>query len=640
MHNQDFFFQALIYLLAAVISVPVAKRLGLGSVLGYLLAGIIIGPYVLELIGEEGADIMHFAEFGVVIMLFLIGLELKPSLLWKMRKSIFGLGGLQVVITAIVITVIAWLFKLQFAQAVAIGLIFSLSSTAIVLQTLGEKGQLKQEGGKASFSVLLFQDIAVIPILAFLPLLGKFIHLEGASHVAVDEHHGADVSDLPGYLQILIISAIIVAIIIGGRFLARYMFRIIANTGLREIFTAAALLIVIAIAIAMDSVGLSPALGTFLAGVVLSDNEYRHELESDIEPFKSLLLGLFFIAVGASINFVLLLEKPLLILALLGILIFVKLFILYGLSRLFKIRAGQGTLFTFALAQGGEFAFVLITFSQQNAILSGNISELLLIVVAISMATTPFLMILNDKVIMPMFDTKSNEREADKIENEENKVIISGFGRYGVLVGRFLRANGIPATILDNDPNKLDTLRKFGFKVYYGDASRPDLLDSAGIASAEILVLSMDDHEKIVETIDYVKKKYPHVKIFARANNIRNSFDLKSKNISYIRRETYDSSLEMGTEILRKLGFDSFHASRLRRTFKHHDELIMDELYTHWGEDRDKYIKEANRFSQELENILLADHSEPIHHADDAWDSSSLREEVKDIYEEFQKKNK
>ena len=397
MHQQDFFFQAVIYLTAAVVSVPLAKRLGLGSVLGYLLAGIIIGPYLLGLVGTEGNDVMQFAEFGVVMMLFLIGLELRPSLLWKLRNSIFGLGGLQMIATAIILSGIAMIFGLNIFQSITIGLILALSSTAIVLQSLAEKGILKNPVGQTSFSVLLFQDIAVIPILAILPLLANQVEIGTPSieNLSGSAGHHSLVSGLAGWQQLLVIIGVVILIVFVGRFLARYIFRFIANTGLREIFTAAALLLVVAIALAMDQVGLSPALGTFLAGVVLADNEYRHELEADIAPFKGLLLGLFFIAVGASIDFTLLISRPGLIFSILGILILVKFFVLFFLGRIFGLRSGNEMLFSFALAQTGEFAFVLLAFSGQNFILDQETTGILLIVVALSMLVTPLLLIIN-----------------------------------------------------------------------------------------------------------------------------------------------------------------------------------------------------------------------------------------------------
>jgi len=599
MHEQDFFYQALIYLLAAVVSVPIAKRLGLGSVLGYLLAGIVIGPFAFGLVGSEDSSVMHFAEFGVVMMLFLIGLELRPSILWKMRKSIFGLGGLQVLLTTLIISAIALGFKSSFKESLAIGLVVALSSTAIVLQTLTEKGLIKNEGGKASFSVLLFQDIAVIPILALIPLLAP----KGIEVTSDHAAHG--VAALPGWQQVLIIIGVVAGIIFIGRFLARYIFRGIASSGLREVFTASALLLVISIAILMDQVGLSPALGTFLAGVVLADNEYRHELESGIEPFKGLLLGLFFISVGASINFNILFENPVSIIAFLIILVAVKFVVLYGLGKAFGLKKGNGLLFSFALAQGGEFAFVLISFSSQNKVLSDELSGILLIVVALSMLITPFLLILNEKFIQPriMFNTNKDE-EADEIKDDENQVIIAGFGRFGVSIGRFLKANGISTTVLDNNPSNIEMLRKFGFKVYYGDATRHDLLDSAGIENAKLLIIALDNEEEILELVDHVNHKYPKLKILSRSINLKHSFELMKRKVYTERRETYDSSIELAITAMHELGYSKYQAHSAAQTFKKHDEKVIEELYKLWGKDKKKYISEARRFSDELRLIF------------------------------------
>jgi len=634
MHGQDVFIQVVIYLSAAVISVPIAKRLGFGSVLGYLLAGIIIGPFVLKLVGAEGDDVMHFAEFGVVLMLFLIGLELKPFLLWKMRRSIFGLGGLQVLGTTVVIAAVAMLFKQNLLQGIAIGLILALSSTAIVLQSLAEKGQLKNEAGQGSFSVLLFQDIAVIPILAILPLMANQVDL--GNLVSLEAAHETGVAALPGWQQLLIILGVVAVIIIGGRYLARFVFRFIASTGLREIFTAFALLLVIGIAVGMNAVGLSPALGTFLAGVVLADSEYRHELESDIEPFKGLLLGLFFIAVGSSINFSLLLERPGIIIGLLGLLIVVKFSILFGLGRIFKLRSGQDWLFSFSLAQAGEFAFVLISFSTQNAILSPEVSGILLIVVALSMLVTPLLLIINERLVQPAFSKSENEKEADEIDESDHPVIIAGFGRFGVVLGRFLRACGIQATILDNNPNNIQVLRKFGFKVYYGDASRPDLLEAAGAAEAKVMIIAVDEREKISGMVEFVRRKYPQLKIFTRAVDVSHSFELIDHGVAGLRRDTYDSSIALGVQALSELGFKKYQAERSARAFKYHDEEVMTELQKLWKGDKKKYFTEARKFSEQLENILLTEQEQSIHESDSAWDVTTLREEVLDIYKQME----
>jgi monovalent cation:proton antiporter-2 (CPA2) family protein len=632
MHSQDFFYQAIVFLTAAVVSVPLMKRLGLGSALGYLLAGVLIGPFFLKLVGAEGTDIMHFAEFGVVMMLFLIGLEVRPSLLWNMRRSIFGLGGLQMLITTLVIGGISMFFGLNVLQAIAIGLIFSMSSTAIVLQTLAEKGLMKTQAGQGSFSVLLFQDIAVIPILAILPLMANQVYDR-----SIDLHEPAinatAVSALPGWQQVLLIVGLVALIIIGGRFMARYVFRFIAQTGLREIFTASALLLVIGIAVAMDRVGLSPALGTFLAGVVLADNEYRHELEANIEPFKGLLLGLFFITVGSSIDFNILLDKPGMVLGILGLLILVKFVVLLFLGKLFRMRTGQEILFSFALAQTGEFAFVLISFSSQNAILPEAVSGIMLIVVALSMLVTPLLLIVNDRLVQPRFIKVQKGQEPDEIAEQDNPVLIAGFGRFGVVMGRFLRANGIGATVLDTNPGNIQFLRKLGFKVYYGDATRSDLLEAAGAEKARVIIVAVDDREQINHIVEQVQRKYPHLKIYARAIDVRHAFELKDMNIAGYRRETYDSSLDLAVRVLGELGYSRYQASRTARSFRYHDEQMMNELHHLWHEDKRKYINEVRRFSLQLENILISEKDHALHESDHAWDIESRREEIREMYE-------
>ncbi len=640
MHEQGFFFQALVYLAAAIISVPIAKRLGFGSVLGYLLAGIIIGPFLLGLIGEEGEDVMHFAEFGVVMMLFLIGLELRPSLLWQMRRSIFGLGGLQLLVTAAVIGGIAILLRQSFSEALAIGLILALSSTAMILQTLVEKGQIKTSAGQASFSVLLMQDIAVIPILALLPLLGTEVLSAADGHNHHDEvRHIAGIA-IEGWFKVILILAVITGIVLVGRFLSRYIFRFIAQTGLREIFTATALFLVVAIAVVMNLVGLSPALGAFLAGVVLADNEYRHELEANIEPFKGLLLGLFFIAVGASIDFKLVAEQPGLVIALLVALVAIKFLVLYILGRLFGLRGGQGMLFAFVLAQGGEFAFVLISYSLQNQVISPEVSALLLIVVALSMALTPLLLLLNEKVIQPMLEDTTNERAADVIDDGETPVIIAGFGRFGVVVGRLLIANGFKATILDDNPENIDVLRKFGFKVYYGDATRADLLHAAGCDTAKVIVIAVDDMHKALKIADHVQNEYPKLKIIGRAVSKQHAYEYLKRGIRDFEHDTFNASLQLGIKALTRLGFNPYHAFRAARIFRHHNGSIEKELFRHYESDEKKYLSESMRFADELEELLTQEKQDSIHEFDKAWDNQTLREEVQRLSGEAEGKNK
>ena len=627
MHNQEFFLNALIYLGAAVVSVPIAKKLGLGSVLGYLLAGIIIGPFVLRLVGNEAGEVMHFAEFGVVLMLFIIGLELEPKLLWKMRRNIFGLGGLQVLITAGINTGVALLLKFQLNRAVAIGLILALSSTAIVLQTLSEKGLMRNIAGRSAFSVLLFQDMAVIPILALLPLIATLGTPAALSDTSIESI--GQVAQLPGWLQLLIIIGAITVMVIIGRFAARHIFRLVAETGLHEVFVALALLMVIGIALGMDAIGLSPALGTFIAGVVLADSEYRHELETTIDPFKGLLLGLFFISVGAGINFNLLIENPWLIIGFVLLLIVIKFVVLLILGRIFRLKKGFEFLFAFLLAQASEFAFVLISFSKQNKLFDEQTSGMLLLVVTLSMAISPLLLIFNDKAVSPILARWQNKQEYDEIEDEETPVILAGFGRFGLTVGRILIANGIKVTILDNNPSNVETLRKYGFKLYFGDITRPTMLEKAGIEKARLLILSMAEHENALKVAEVVRKKYPHVKILARANDIFHVFEYLNLNINKVQRENFHSAAELGNNALVELGFSKYEAYRATRTFKHHEHQVTEELYQHWLEDQSKFIQETRRFEEQVKETLQAEKNYSIHDSDCAWDVDSLKDEAK-----------
>lgn len=619
----NFFYQAFVYLSAAVVSVPIAKKLGLGSVLGYLIAGILIGPFLFGFVGEEGQDVMHFAEFGVVMMLFLVGLELQPSLLWKLRVPILGLGGAQVVVTAAVITGLVLIFSpLSWQIATAIGLTLALSSTAIVLQTLNEKGLMKTQGGQNAFSVLLFQDIAVIPILAFLPLLAT-------SEKVVEDGHASHnyIEHFPVWGQTLIIIGAIAGIIIAGKYLMGYAFRLIAQTHLRELFTAAALLLVIAITLLMTLVGLSPALGTFLAGVVLAQSEYRHELETDIEPFKGLLLGLFFIAVGASIDFHLIGEEPSLIASIVVGLIVVKLLILLVIGKVFGMKSDNNFLFAFGLAQGGEFAFVLLSYALQNGVMTEEVSSPLIAAVAISMALSPLLMIINEKLIAPYFGTKEQtEREADTI-NEENRVIIAGFGRYGSIIGRFMQANGIQATYLDIDPDNVDLLRKLGLKVFYGDASRHDLLHAAGAERAELLIVAVDSSDKATEIVEVAKKHFPHLTIISRAKSVRHYRALLALEVDYVFREFSDTALRMGAEALSELGYRKNQVIRSLKKFRRHDEEYLQRLVT-GPQERKSFIKQARKDIEELELRMLDDLENEGKSKDLGWDIETLKQEV------------
>jgi monovalent cation:proton antiporter-2 (CPA2) family protein len=618
----DFFYQALVYLAAAVVSVPLAKRLGLGSVLGYLLAGVAIGPFVLGLVGEEGQDVLHFAEFGVVMMLFLIGLELEPSRVWQLRAPILGLGGLQVGVTTAALAACGVAAGLGLRVAIAVGLTLALSSTAIVLQTLAEKGLLRTGGGQSAFAVLLFQDIAVIPILAVLPLLAP----AGASVHGDDSHGETWVADLPGWAETLVVLAAVLAIILAGRYLLQPIFRWIARSGLREIFTAAALLLVIATATLMTKVGVSPALGAFLAGVVLARSEYRHELESVIAPFKGLLLGLFFIAVGAAIDFGLVASRPGLIAALMLALIAIKLIVLLVLGRVFKMGLDQNLLFAFSLAQGGEFAFVLLSFATRYGVVEETLAATLIAAVALTMAATPVLMMVNEKLIRPRFGTRESEaRPADTID-EENPVIIAGFGSFGAVIGRLLRANGVGTTVLDLDSDRVDLLRSLGLKVFYGDASEYELLRAAGAERARLLVVALDNPEKCRELVATARRHFPHLTLLTRAANRSEAYELLDSGLEHVFRDKLDSALRTGVEALRLLGFRGYQAHRAARTFRRHDEAAVRELAA-MRHDKTLYINTARQRIEDLEELLLSDLEDIDDSRDAGWDTESLREE-------------
>jgi len=609
--------QAIVYLAAAVVCVPLAKRAGMGSVLGYLLAGILIGPFCFGFVGHEGGDIMHFAEFGVVMMLFLIGLELEPAHFLKMRNRILGLGALQLGLTSLVLFGGFRLMGLDWRGATAVALALALSSTAIVMQSLKEKGLGSSLAGRSSFAVLLFQDIAVIPILALLP----FLALQGGA--AAEHGHGPTLLDgLPVWLKAGSVLLAVVVVFILGRYVVVPFLRIITKASVRELSVAAALLIIVAIAYIMQLVGLSPALGAFLAGVLLANSEFRHELESDIEPFKGLLLGLFFIAVGASINFSLLSESPGVILSLVMGIMAVKATILLVAGKLFRLSFDQNSIFAIGLSQVGEFAFVLLAFIDRLEILGGNWTDTLMAVTAISMTLTPVLMLINERLVLPRFGTpEQEERAADAIDTE-HPVIIAGFGSFGSTLGRYLRANGVEATILDSDSDQVDLLRKMGFKVFYGDATRLDILHSAGADSARILFIATDDFSTVSTLVSTAKKHFPNLQIMARAGNNLDAHELLDLGVEHIYRDFLPSSIQAGVDVLSYLGFRRFSATRAGQDFIKHDEGAMHHLAPH-RHDESVYISNAKEQILLQEQLLASDRN--INHAKDdhAWDSSS-----------------
>ena len=606
-----FLLLAFLFLVAGVIAVPIASRLGLGSVLGYLIAGIAISP-LLQQLHVDVVSIQHFAEFGVVMMLFLVGLELEPRMLWSMRDKLLGLGGLQVSVTAAAITGIAMLLGQPWSIALAVGLVLSLSSTAIVLQTLNEKGLMKSDGGQSSFSVLLFQDIAVIPMLAFIPLLAL---PELADMAVASAEHGGEgghgslslVERLDGWQRALVTVGAIGLVVVGGSYLTRPVFRFIAIARLRELFTAFALLLVIGIALLMIVVGLSPALGTFLAGVVLANSEYRHELESDIDPFKGLLLGLFFITVGAAIQFDLLFDNLGGVVAMTLGLIGLKAAILYALSRIFGIRGADRWLFTLGLAQAGEFGFVLLSLTVASSVIPTALAQQLLLVVTLSMLLTPLLFIVYDKLIAPRF-AETQGREADEIE-EQGSVIVAGHGRFGGIVNRILLSAGFKTVVLDYQSEQLDMLRKFGIKVYFGDAMRPDLLHAAGIEEARMLVIAIDERESATELVRYVTENHPHVYIVVRALDRHHVYELWNAGARDIIRETFDSSLRAGRSALEALGVHPYDAERQVRGFVLNDREQMYELASVYDPDvpaheNAEYVEKTKKFLERYEQAM------------------------------------
>lgn len=620
----SFLQTALVFLASAVICVPLAKKLGMGSVLGYLFAGILIGPFVLGLVGSEEEGIMHVAEFGVVMMLFLIGLELDPKDFWRMRKTIVGLGSLQMAFTTIFSGILLYLiFDFSVFTSLAVALAFAMSSTAIVLQTLKEKHLYSTVSGQSSFSVLLFQDIMVVPILALLPLL------VGSNVTELKDDHSI-IEGLPGWLQTLVVLAAVGVVFFSGRYVVVPLLRMISKTRLREMFTAASLLLVVGVAYLMQVVGLSPALGTFLAGVVLANSEFRHELESDLEPFKGLLLGLFFITVGASINFLLIAAEPVKIFAIVFSLMMLKGVILYVVGKIYGIKTDQNILFAILLSQVGEFSFVLLTFSGQLQIIDQYWTELLMACTAISMTLTPLFILINEKLIDPYFGTTESakdEKKADEI-HEQHDVILVGFGHFGSTIGRFLRANGIQATILDNDSDRVELLRKMGFKVYYGDATRLDLLRSAGAENAKLLIAAIDDPAVNQELIGKVRKSFPNLEIMARARNRMDAYNLIDLGVKDFYRETLYTSVHMAIDVLKKLGFRSYTATRKGMEFIKYDEAALEKLAKTRHEMK-TYIVSVREQIEMQEKLLSEDLHANLISDDHAWDSEIMRSEKK-----------
>ena len=587
----EFMLITFVLFFAGAIAVPIASRLGLGSVLGYLIAGIIISP-LFTVMGVDIVALQHFAEFGVVMMLFLIGLEMNPRELWAMRGKIFIMGGLQISLTTIVVMAIALSFGQIWSVSLAIGLVFALSSTAIVNQTLKEKGLSRSDGGRSSFAILLAQDIAVIPMLALLPLLAmpelieiRLVEILVNTDVHHEKDHGVSLSlslveGLNGWQTAVVTVLAVVGVIVLGRYAVTPLFRFVARAHLRELFVSTALMVVVGIALLMTMVGLSPALGTFLAGVVLASSEYRHELESDIDPYRGLLLGVFFITVGAGINFSLLFGSFVSVIGITIGLITLKAAVLLLLAVLYKLQGADRWLFSLGLAQAGEFGFVLLSYTVANAVLPKDLADILMLAVALSMLLTPAIFILYERVIAPRF-TKAQAQESDVIDSNA-QIIIAGHGRFGGIVNRALGAAGYETTVVDYSSEQLEILRRFGMRVYFGDASRPDLLEAAGIREAKILVVAIDGKDTITELVNHVTKTYPNVHVIARAVDRNHVYDLYAVGCRDIIRETYDGSIRMARSALEALGATRSAAQRMMNAFEEVDrEMLVETASLH-----------------------------------------------------------
>lgn len=583
----------ILFLSAAVIAVPLARKAGIGAVLGYLLAGMAIGPWGLRLINDVEA-VLHFSELGVVLLLFIIGLELNPGKLWQMRRPIFGLGVLQVLLTAGLLMGLLLLLGFSWQSALISGLGLAMSSTAMGLQLMREYGMTRNDGGQSGFAILLFQDMAVVPVLALIPMLAV-----GAS-------------DTTDWSMIAIRVGGVAALLLGGRYLLRPLFRMIANTGVREVFTAAALLVVLGTAFLMQAIGLSMALGTFLAGVLLAESEFRHELEIAIEPFKGLLLGLFFISVGMAVNLGILLTDPLWVALMVLVLVSVKAAVLFLVSILFRLRRTSRLQLSVVLSQGGEFAFVLFSAAAASRVIDSQQLALLLVSVSLSMMTTPLLMKLLDRWLAKALNAQTVSEEQPHVEDDEPQVIIVGFGRFGQIVGRLLSANKVRITVLERDPNQVSFLRRYGYKVYYGDAMQLELLRAAGAAQADSIVIAADDHEANMQIVHLCQEHFPQLQILARARGRVEAHALLSAGVTLFSRETFSSALELGKKALVTTGMHPHRAYRAQQYFKRLDmQMLRDLMPQHQaGVTEISRVKEARRelddiFEREMQNESL-----------------------------------
>lgn len=608
--------ELLIYLAAMVVTVPIAKRLGLGAVLGYLLVGVAIGPQVLGWVGGAHDSASHFAEFGVIMMLFLIGLELRPALLWKLRVPIFGVGSAQVLATIVLIAALASALGWALGPSVAVGMVLALSSTAIALQVLADQSLLKTPGGEAAFSVLLFQDLAVIPILAIFPLLG------------VNSTSATSQTGWWGGLRVLLA---VTGVVLVGRFAIRPLYRAIAGAHLRELFTAVALLLVLGVSALMLAVGMSPALGAFLAGVVLADSEYRHQLEIDIAPFKGLLLAVFFMSVGGQLDLGVIFASPVFIVGGVVGLMLLKGALLWVIARVARLPGPDRFLFAAALAQGGEFAFVLIQEAQTSGIWGAEQTSMLRVVIALSMMAAPMLLMGYLKWVLPRWNrTAAGGAPSDVVPEEESRVIVAGIGRFGQTLVRLLRASGYGVTVLDHDAEQVELIRKFGMKTYYGDALVMDILHAAGAKNAKLLILALDDAERMVGAVPEIKREFPHLKILARAFDRVHAYRLLNLGVDEIAIETSGSALNLGIDALKRLGMPARQALRTAQVFKQHNDLSIREMAKHYGSgDEQLFMSQARTWLQALENLFQQDAKEDLsQELRSGWESAPRGDKV------------
>lgn len=614
----------LLFLGVAIIMVPLARKFGLSSVIGYIAGGIIIGPYVLRLTGKDVNDIMHASEFGVIMLLFLVGLELEPRKFWEMRKKIVGLGLTQMLLTISLLFLVFIMVGWPLDKAIAIAMCFALSSTAIVLQTLQEKNNLKTLAGEASFSTLLFQDIAVIPILAILPLIA---HYKARHH---DNEIQVLIQTLPEWMQFATVILGVALLILLGRYVFVPFLRYVSKSGMTELLTASSLFLVIGVSELMVAIGLSPALGAFLAGVMLANSEFRHELEAQINPFKGLLLAVFFVSVGSTMNFNIIQEDPLFIFTTVFAVLVIKFIVLFSIGRFFRIDTPQSLFYAFALSQVGEFAFVLINYASNLYLLSPELNAQMMAVTAITMCITPFLLIINDKLINPKFirEIPDSDNDFNILDSNvrQKKIIIVGFGHFGSTVGRLLKANKISATVLDRDSDRVKLLRSYGFKVYYGDATKIPTLRAAGIEDAEILVLCLDDPEDNKFVADLVREHYPNVKIFVRAKNRIDAYNYLNNGINNIYRETLGTAVDMAVDVLHETGMRKYAARRLGQRFMAIDKESIRKLAKS-EEDDEIHLFTTKEILQREEELLAYDN---LNFDNKQWEDSSKDEEDED----------